>query len=462
MAAHEDHGPVDVDSSNASSGRLRGKVTAPGVSDAPVGPDDIERAAERVVGHVRRTPVIEYDGLWLKLELLQHAGSFKAREAFNRILSESAIPSAGVIAASGGNHGAAVAYAASQLGITAEIMIPSTSPLVKRALIERHGARAVVVEGYYDDAQHAAEQRQTRTGALDAPSVRSSRDGCRAGHDESRARGTTRTPRYPRRGERGWRLHRRAGSLVSRRVRVVSVEPETSQCLRAALQAGTPTDVSVAGIAADSLGARQLGRVRGDLRHFVDEAVVVTDDAIRDTQRAIWDDLRLISEPGGATALAAIRTGAYRPAHNERVAVALCGSNSTPPRSCPDPNSWLNPPPIMEADGVGGLRPSLSSPLEVSMLVEELANRSPAERRRGRPTVSVTRPSRSAVAIVRLPEMSGGPSKGTAVNGLEYCGMIAAPDPPLSSGESGRCRHKHLPGKRRRGVVGYLPAASST
>ena len=261
MAAHEDHGPVDVDSSNASSGRLRGKVTAPGVSDAPVGPDDIERAAERVVGHVRRTPVIEYDGLWLKLELLQHAGSFKARGAFNRILSESAIPSAGVIAASGGNHGAAVAYAASQLGITAEIMIPSTSPLVKRALIERHGARAVVVEGYYDDAQHAAEQRQTRTGALmlhpfDHPATVAGQGTMSRELEEQLGHLDTLVVAS---GGGGFTAGQAA--WFRDRVRVVSVEPETSQCLRAALQAGTPTDVSVAGIAADSLGARQLGRV---------------------------------------------------------------------------------------------------------------------------------------------------------------------------------------------------------
>jgi threonine dehydratase len=115
------------------------------------------------------------------------------------------------------------------------------------------------------------------------------------------------------------------------RVRVVSVEPEASQCLRAALDAGTPIDVTVAGLAADSLGARRIGRAPwAVVRRFVDQAVVVSDDDIRTTQRAIWDDLHLISEPGGAAALAAIRTGAYRPARGERVAVALCGSNCDP------------------------------------------------------------------------------------------------------------------------------------
>jgi threonine dehydratase len=133
--------------------------------DVPVTPDDVERAAERIDGYVRRTPVIEHGGLWLKLELLQHTGSFKPRGAFNRMLSEE-VPPAGVIAASGGNHGAAVAFAASRLGVAAEVMIPSTSPTLKRRLIERYGAKAVVVEGLYDDAQRVAETQQARTGAL--------------------------------------------------------------------------------------------------------------------------------------------------------------------------------------------------------------------------------------------------------------------------------------------------------
>jgi threonine dehydratase len=331
MATHGDLRPGNVDSSTTSSRLVRGSVTGSDAGDVPVTPDDIERAAERVAGHIRRTPVIEHDGLWLKLELLQHAGSFKARGAFNRILSESAIPSSGVIAASGGNHGAAVAYAASQLGVGAEIMIPSTSPLLKHALIERHGARVVVVDGYYDDAQLAADERQSRTGALmlhpfDHPATIAGQGTMgreledQLGHLDtlvvaSGGGGFTA-------GQAAW---------FRDRVRVVSVEPETSQCLRAALHTGAPTDVPVTGIAADSLGARRLGRVPWEIvQHFVDEAVVVNDDAIREAQRAIWDDLRLISEPGGATALAAIRTGAYRPAHNERVAVALCGSNCDP------------------------------------------------------------------------------------------------------------------------------------
>jgi len=292
--------------------------------------DDIERAASRIKGYVRRTPVIEHDGLWLKLELLQHTGSFKPRGAFNRILSEH-VPTAGVIAASGGNHGAAVAYAASQLGVPAEVMIPSTSPSLKRRLIERHGAQVVVVDGLYDDAQRVAEERQVTTGALmlhpfDHPATVAGQ-GTMARELEAQI-GAIDTLVVAT-GGGGFTAGQAA--WFRDRVRVVSVEPETSQCLRAALGAGAPTEVVVAGVAADSLGARQIGRAPWEVvRRYVDEAVVVSDDDIRATQRNIWDDLRLITEPGGATALAAIRTGAYRPARGERVAVALCGSNCEP------------------------------------------------------------------------------------------------------------------------------------
>jgi threonine dehydratase len=298
--------------------------------DVPVTPDDIVRAATRIDGHVRRTPVIEHSGLWLKLELLQHTGSFKPRGAFNRMLSEP-LPAAGVIAASGGNHGAAVAYAASQLGVSAEVVIPSTSPALKRRLIERYGARAIVVDGLYDDAQRVAEQRQQETGALmlhpfDHPATVAGQ-GTMARELETQI-GDIDTLVVAS-GGGGFTAGQAA--WFRERVRVVSVEPATSQCLRAAIEAGEPIDVGVAGVAADSLGAKQIGRVPWEVvRRYVDEAVVVADEDIRATQRAIWDDFRLISEPGGAAALAAIRTGAYRPARRERVAVAICGSNCDP------------------------------------------------------------------------------------------------------------------------------------
>jgi threonine dehydratase len=302
-------------------------VTEPAV---PVTPDDIDRAAGRIAPYVRRTPVVEHEGLWLKLELLQHTGSFKARGAFNRMLSDR-VPPAGVITASGGNHGAAVAYAASRLGFAAEVMVPSTSPSLKRRLIERYGAQAVVVEGYYDDAQSAADERQCQTGALmlhpfDHPATVAGQ-GTMSRELEAQVDGIDTL--VVATGGGGFTAGQAA--WFGDRVRIVSVEPESSQCLRAALGAGEPVDVEVAGVAADSLGARRIGRTPWEVvRRYVDAAVVVTDDDIVATQRAIWDELRLICEPGGAAALAAVRTGAYRPSPGERVAVALCGSNCDP------------------------------------------------------------------------------------------------------------------------------------
>lgn len=299
--------------------------------DVPVTPDDIERSARRVEGHVRRTPVLEHAGVWLKLELLQHAGSFKARGAFNRILAEPEIPAAGVVTASGGNHGAAVAYAAAHLGLTAEVVIPSTSPVLKRALIRRLGATVTVVDGYYDDAQSFAAERQAATGALmlhpfDHPETVAGQGTMARELDQQLAGIDTIVVAS---GGGGFTAGQAA--WFRERVRVVSVEPASSQCVRAALDAGEPVDVPVAGVAVDSLGARRIGAVPWEVvRRYVDDAVVVSDDDISAAQLAIWDDLRLISEPGGAVALAAIRTGAYRPAPGERVVVALCGSNCDP------------------------------------------------------------------------------------------------------------------------------------
>jgi threonine dehydratase len=301
------------------------------IDQPAVTPDDVERAAERIGLRVRLTPTIDHGPLTLKLELLQHAGSFKTRGAFNRVLAEPELPAAGLITASGGNHGAALSYVGSQLGVATEVFMPSTSPAIKRDNIERFGATVTVIEGYYDDAQRAADERQAVTGAamihpFDHPATIAGQgtmsreiDRQVGGFDTlvvaSGGGGFTA-------GQAAW---------FRDRVRIVSVEPETSQCLRAALGAGEPVDVSVSGLAADSLGARRVGGVPWTiLRHFVDEAVVVSDDAIRAAQHELWNEFRLVVEPGGAAALAAIRSGVYRPAAGERVVVAVCGSNCDP------------------------------------------------------------------------------------------------------------------------------------
>ena len=299
-------------------------------ADIPVTPDDVERAAERIGGRVRRTPVIEHGDATLKLELLQHAGSFKPRGAFNRVLTEPSLPAAGLLAASGGNHGAALAFVGQQLGLRVEIFVPSTSPAIKRANIERFGADVTVIDGYYDDAQREVEQRQAQTGALMVHPY---------DHAETIAgQGTMAKELEEQLGEFDTLVVANGGggfvagqaAWFRNRVKIVSVEPELSQCLRPALQAGERVPVTVGGIAADSLGA-QLGEIAWAIsRHFVDEAVLVSDDDIRAAQKQLWNDLRLVVEPGGAAAYAALMTGMVKLRAGERVVVVLCGSNCDP------------------------------------------------------------------------------------------------------------------------------------
>jgi threonine dehydratase len=299
-------------------------------ADIPVTPDDIDRAAERIGGRVRRTPVIEHGDAVLKLELLQHAGSFKPRGAFNRVLAEPSLPAAGLVAASGGNHGAALAFVGQQLGLRVEIFMPSTSPTIKRANIERFGADVKVIDGYYDDAQREVEQRQAQTGALMVHPY---------DHAETIAgQGTMAKELEEQLGNFDTLVVANGGggfvagqaAWLRNRVKIVSVEPELSQCLRPALQAGERVPVKVGGIAADSLGA-QLGEIAWAIsRHFVDEAVLVTDDDIRAAQKQLWNDLRLVVEPGGAAAYAALMTGMVKQQAGERVVVVLCGSNCDP------------------------------------------------------------------------------------------------------------------------------------
>jgi threonine dehydratase len=312
------------------------------VSPAPpsVSPSDIEDAARRIEPYIRRTPVLDVRAVdldlpidvQLKLELMQHAGSFKPRGAFSRVLAAAGeIPAAGLVAASGGNHGAAVAFVARQLGLRAEVFVPSTSPQMKRDRIAQLGAVVHVIDGIYDDAQAAATAHQATTGALavhpyDHPHVVAGQGTMSRELEQQIGQFDTLIVAS---GGGGFTAGQAA--WFQSRVRVVSVEPETSQCLCAARQAGEPVTVDVAGLAADSLGARRLGDVAWSVvRHHVADAVVVSDEAIRAAQRLLWDRLRLIVEPGGAAALAALHTGAYRPANDERVVVVVCGANCDP------------------------------------------------------------------------------------------------------------------------------------
>jgi threonine dehydratase len=300
--------------------------------------DDILAARDRIAGRVRLTPIIDpgpgaFDvdaSITLKLELLQHTGSFKPRGAFSKILA-SEVPPAGVVAASGGNFGLAVAYAARELGHHADIFVPSTSPATKIERVRRQGADVHVIDGYYDDAAAAARASADETGALpmhpfDQPEVVAGQGTIGVELSDQVPDADTVLVSVG-----GGGLIAGIAAWFAGDRRVVGVEPAGSHCLRSAMEAGAPVEVGVDSVAADSLGARRAGDIAvATARAYLDRVVLVPDDAIRDAQRAIWRELQLVAEPGGATALAALRDGAYRPRPGERVVVVVCGANCDP------------------------------------------------------------------------------------------------------------------------------------
>ncbi|HEY8473425.1 MAG TPA: threonine/serine dehydratase [Natronosporangium sp.] len=296
---------------------------------------DVEAAAARIGGRIRRTPVLAAaPGLLFKLEFTQHTGSFKARGAFNRLLSAAEageLPAAGIVAASGGNAGLAFAYAARELGVPAEIFVPETAPAVKVARLRALGARVVQIGSEYMEAHEAAVKRAADTGALychayDQPAVVAGQ-GTVAVELLAQA-GTVDTVLVSTGG--GGLVGGIAAALAGR-ARVVAVEPEQAPTLSAALEAGEPVDVPVSGVAADSLGARRAGAIAyGIAVRTGIRSALVSDEAIVDARRMLWDRYRLLVEHGAAAAMAALASGAYRPAADERVAVILCGANTDP------------------------------------------------------------------------------------------------------------------------------------
>jgi threonine dehydratase len=301
----------------------------------PVGRADVERAAERVAGYVRRTPVIEAEpGLWLKLETLQHTGSFKARGAFNRILSAreaGLLPDSGVIAASGGNHGLAVAYAARALGVRAEIFVPVITSPVKVAGLRALGAEIVQVGAIYSEALEASAKRAAETGALqihayDQPAVVAGAGT--AGLEILEQTGGVDTILV---AVGGGGLIAGVTAAVAGRAQVVAVEPELIPTLHDALAAGHPVPVDVSGVAADALGATRAGHIAVEVTAAAGvRSLLVSDDAIIAARRELWRSYRVATEHAGATALAALLSGAYRRSPDERVAVLVCGANTDP------------------------------------------------------------------------------------------------------------------------------------
>ena len=296
---------------------------------------DIEAAHERIRGHIRATPVLDVAAgsfgvdhpLTLKLELFQHAGSFKPRGAFNNLLSRE-IPKAGVVAASGGNHGIAVAYAAGRLGIPAQIFVPVVASPVKIAGIRSYGATVTVAGERYADALALAEKHQATSGALSIHAYDA--EATVAGQGSLGREWQAQSPGLDTIlvAVGGGGLIAGIAAWYAGSARVVGIEPKTARALHAALEAGRPVDVTVEGIAADSLGARSVGEIPFAIaRAHVEGVVLVSDAAIAEAQGKLWREARIAAEPGGAAALAALTSGVYRPAKDERVGVLVCGGN---------------------------------------------------------------------------------------------------------------------------------------
>ena len=288
--------------------------------------------------HIRRTPVIEVDAadfgldsrpLALKLELFQHAGSFKTRGAFTNLLTRE-IPTAGVIAASGGNHGAAVAFAAMKLGIPATIFVPRVSSQAKIDRIRSYGANLVVTGERYDEALAASIQHQAESGALSIHAYEQTETLLGQGtvglefEEQSPDLDTILV------AVGGGGLIGGIAAWYAGRTRIIAVEPETAPTLARALAAGQPVDSPAGGIAADSLAPKRVGELMFPIaQKYVVQVVLVPDRAIQEAQRTLWNTLRIVAEPGGAAALAALISKHYTPQPDERIGVLVCGGNTT-------------------------------------------------------------------------------------------------------------------------------------
>lgn len=299
---------------------------------------DSVRAAEVVIRpHIRRTPILgtsaedfglSGEPIAFKLEFMQHSGTFKARGAFaNMLMREGA--ERGVVAASGGNHGAAVAYAANELGYKARIYVPSISSPAKIARIKSYGAEIVVGGEHYSEALAASIQWAEEHGSLQIHAYDQ--------FETLAGQGTVALEWHEQAPELdtvlvavgGGGLIGGMAAYYAGDLRIVGVEPEAAPTLHHALAVGEPVDVPVGGVAADSLGARRVGKLMFPLaRKYVERSVLVSDEAIVNAQKVLWETLRVVAEPGGAAAFAALLSGRYVPAPGERVGVLLCGANT--------------------------------------------------------------------------------------------------------------------------------------
>src|SRR5580704_279934 len=306
--------------SGTSASRILGKQTA--MASTLIDREGITATEQIIRAHIRRTPTIEASGrdfglasvsLIFKLELLQHSGSFKARGAFANLLLRK-IPQAGVVAASGGNHGAAVAFAAMKLGVPAKIFVPTVASPEKIERIRGYGAELVVTGDRYAEALAASERWAAESGALrvHAYDQRETLLGQGSVGLEFEQQSPGLDSLLIAVGGGG--LIGGVASWYANKIKIVGVEPEAAPTLHNALQAGHPIDSPAGGIAADSLAPKQVGALMFPIaQKFVSGVTLVTDDAIQEAQQVLWKTLRIVAEPGGAAAFAALLSGRYNP-----------------------------------------------------------------------------------------------------------------------------------------------------
>ena len=297
---------------------------------------EIARVETLIRPYVRETPVVTVDRadfglapgpLVFKLEFLQHSGSFKARGAFANLLLRD-VPAAGIVAASGGNHGAAAAYAARARGVAAHVFVPTVSSPAKIERIRGYGADLVVEGASYNDALAASERWQAASGALPVHAFDRVETMLGTGTIAREIRRQVPGPTTILAAVGGGGLL--AGLVAGHDGPVVGVEPALAPTLTEAMRAGHPVDAPVGGVAIDSLAPLRMGVhtfpvIAGGVR----EVLLVDDDAIRAAQRTLWETLRVVVEPGGATAFAALLSGRYTPAPDEIPVFVLSGANTT-------------------------------------------------------------------------------------------------------------------------------------
>ena len=305
------------------------------------------QATERVIRpYIRRTPILEVEGsefgldsikIVFKLELFQHAGSFKARGAFTNMLTRE-VPAAGVVAASGGNHGAAVAFAAMKLGKPATIFVPSVASKAKLDRIRGYGAELIIAGDRYAESLEASEVWMKQSGALPIHAYE--------GDETLLGQGTLGLELEEQDPEidsllvavGGGGLIGGVAAWYQKRVKVIAVEPTEAPTLQLALKAGRPVDSPAGGVAADSLAPKQVGQQMFPIaQRYVESSLLVEDSEILDAQKRLWDATRIIAEPGGATAFAGLLSGRYKPEPGERVGVIVCGGNTESVHLIPEP-----------------------------------------------------------------------------------------------------------------------------